>query len=720
MVYSFTTYSDFNREPLRLKVLAESTESPALAAVKYADIYRLFPKSKLAPVGLWMGQSLYSQTGNQREALRLRGILQKEFAGTPPAMATRAEDLYNRGDAAEALAIIKRMPEEDLQSRLSSEVSVSVMKITLEINQETALRALLARYSASMGMGSPPKKLTNEYALATSKGYIKRHPAEAAAVIKALINADPDCVQKLAVPLLASASSSPAIFELQTALRLNGAAKSEPDFPNGLAELVAIINRDKPGPELDAAILKLRSCLGSSDQQISFSADINISTVVERSRYTIATYPGTHAAALAAQVAAQAMLDAAQPENALAILTDQRSKASETASQKSDRLLQRATEEIASKRGASWDPIWTYDMGVDLDMSDSGRTMAIPIEAGPVLALPYTKSPDDSGLAGLDTATGAEKWRLPLGNVSGLASASSGRLFASAAGQVIGIDPATGTIIFKSAMDEGSLANAEANPPGAILLVQSGEVVIATEDNAWIAGFDANTGKRIWRKDWQVCGGDSQVSRPPAVIGSSVFLTTSDSVVHAITASTGDEIWSRSYAPDQADENNSERRPVDNHPVALDSTHLLLYVHKDLEILDAATGKITARHQHPQHATINDALFGGSGGWALEWTEQENAMLWSPSAQITERLSMPQHNGDLIPAFDNGLMYFIGDENAYAADLATGARLGWHPVEISLLDWVTVGKNNVYFSSIEGKVTAMPRLNRSNGSSAKQ
>jgi len=710
-VEEFERYDDFDHEPLRLRVAADilSNANPSKAAAIYEEIYRRYPMSKLALPGLWQALEHYGIAFDFQDVTRVRSLLQDAFPETPEALVLLAEDMYHMGDAVSALSILGRIMEEVRQTGAVSQPAYVASRLEWKVSRDVALRPMLTRFAEAGGLEAPARDIGSDYAIAVVMEYIQRNPSQAADVINFLIDAYRNSKYELAMPILAAAPATEAVATLRTKYRQEMGERLPGLFQQALEWIVLAL--ESSGPTFQDAEEALRICLGVS-QSSSARGSFGLSTIVHRATHILERYPRTSVASLAASIAAEGMLANSQPEEALAILMDDRVGARKLSQFKI--IRKRAEMEIAAKLTRPWHPVWTLDMQVHMSFIPRHRDSApVPVEAGQILAATYDTYFEGAGLIGLDIAGGEERWRLSLGVVSGLALTEAGRLCAAAGGEIFWINHETGEIDFASAMDEGSLANAEFNPPGEISLSPAGDVIVAVEANAWLAGFDANTGERLWRKSWMVCRGGAGMSHPPAVIGETVFVTTNDSVVHALNAVSGEEIWERSFAKEQSDERSGHRRwlePVGSNPIALHDSRLIVDERDELYLLDAATGEIIATYKPPTNSKISAALFAGSASFIIKWLDQ-GAAGWSPLSPFIHILTAYQVNAKLIPAFDEARAYFLQDGCACAMDLVAGATLAWYPVESSRLNLVALGKNNVYFCTVEGKVTAMPRLN---------
>jgi outer membrane protein assembly factor BamB len=153
----------------------------------------------------------------------------------------------------------------------------------------------------------------------------------------------------------------------------------------------------------------------------------------------------------------------------------------------------------------------------------------------------------------LDRTTGRIRARLTGCDGVRSPTVAAGRLIVEACGRVIALDLSDGEVVWQHKVGGADLLDGNADV--AVLGGDSGRVFLGTRSS--IAAFDGATGKQVWR-----FRADNLTDTAPIVSGGAMYFKAAEDNlgtsakdappdrVYKVDARTGEELWSREFAPD--------------------------------------------------------------------------------------------------------------------------------------------------------------------------
>jgi hypothetical protein len=288
--------------------------------------------------------------------------------------------------------------------------------------------------------------------------------------------------------------------------------------------------------------------------------------------------------------------------------------------------------------------------------------------------------------------------------VSSLSTDAAGRLFCgTGTSALVALDAATGQVLYERVFDLNRCWPTYAVDAGGTLVVGSLAGVVA--------GLSPSTGETLWQKEWM------PISGMPAVIGSRVFLATTDVRVRALDAASGNLLWERTYQPEEA---VLPRWPLlTAQPVVIGDDRLLICAAK-LELLDARDGRLLQSASQEEAPLFGPVVLPGPGdvpvfgpavllgrGFVVGWNRNDQAVVATLPDLKVRRLLLPRVRSQARGALQGRTLYVPGEEEVQAVDLDTGAVFAWFGDSDTAGDWITFGRW-VYVISIDGRVRALP------------
>jgi outer membrane protein assembly factor BamB len=238
--------------------------------------------------------------------------------------------------------------------------------------------------------------------------------------------------------------------------------------------------------------------------------------------------------------------------------------------------------------------------------------------------------------------------------------------------------------------------------------VVDGGRLFAADADARVQAFDLQTGRRLWRRDFEI-ESDRELGAGLAASGGGVFVATARGEVAALDAATGEIVWSQLL-----------NAPVRAAPTLAGRFVVVLTADNQTYGLDAVSGAIVWAHQGFAEQT---ALLGGaspaatgglvvvpySSGEVYGLVLETGAPIWLDAVQRPRRTAAVGTISDILgsPVIDDdGRVFVAGHGGEIAAlDAATGRR-GWDArLATSEMPWVA--GDHVFVVTTQGEVAAL-------------
>lgn len=233
--------------------------------------------------------------------------------------------------------------------------------------------------------------------------------------------------------------------------------------------------------------------------------------------------------------------------------------------------------------------------------------MTAPVRAAPTvsegLALVIAK---DGSLTALGVGSGDQRWRV-LGLEGGASMMTGGGSSPAISGEIVAAPFASGDIsIFRlrdgrqgwsqplGAARRGSglsLIADVSSPP-----VIAGGRIIAGGVSGRLVSFDIPTGRRVWARDLGAYN-------PVWAAGETVFVVGEDAIVHALSATTGESLWTVAL-PRYDDPEDRQGAFAYGGPILVGGKLIVVSSDEKIFKLDAATGTLEQEADLPGPATV--------------------------------------------------------------------------------------------------------------------
>jgi outer membrane protein assembly factor BamB len=187
---------------------------------------------------------------------------------------------------------------------------------------------------------------------------------------------------------------------------------------------------------------------------------------------------------------------------------------------------------------------WTYDAGDLLPGADFGwldyaentvfvgkGTLIAIITIEPVTPAAAAYEAATYNVAALDARTGRPRWTLPVSKNAPSPAVANGLLYAAEGNEISALDAVTGTRRWRS------------RAPGSVTDLVAADGIVCGWMRSSVAGFAADTGRLLWQLSTQ----SFPVDIADGVLVLEQIKSTTQIVLHAIQASTGRQLWSRTF-----------------------------------------------------------------------------------------------------------------------------------------------------------------------------
>jgi outer membrane protein assembly factor BamB len=185
---------------------------------------------------------------------------------------------------------------------------------------------------------------------------------------------------------------------------------------------------------------------------------------------------------------------------------------------------------------------WTYDAGDLLPGADFGwldyAEDTVFVGKGTLIAIvtiePITPAgaADEAAtydMAALDARTGRPRWTMPVSKKSPSPAVADSLLYAAEGNEISALDAVTGTRRWRS------------RAPGSVNELLAGDGIVCGWTRSSVAAFAADTGRPLWQLSTQ----SFPVALADGVLVLEQITSSTQVVLHAIQASTGRRLWSR-------------------------------------------------------------------------------------------------------------------------------------------------------------------------------
>ncbi len=542
LVVMARSFSDLGREPLRLYAQAQglAERKPAVAAARYLEVYRRYPRARLAPFALWHAMALDRAAGNVRRADETSRILSRRYPNSNAGILVRLRVAAGATDVDE---IRRLVPLLERDPGLPYELLMDLIQDPADCQAPSQAVNLLQWHDAMVKALAPLAKAAGKPDLLKMVGL----HGDTVALAEKVAGAVPERAAEAYVALLDAGGDRGPDDDLCEAFlkrfprharaeeaRWHLASRGGPrgGYAQGLEWFDFLVPFINAGP----------SNAHHRDALEQFQTHLQDASVQELRRVANALrtrYPRTPADHLAHGRLAHALLDCGFQEEAIPVLEGLLAEAAADDPQRPELagLALRAQREVWGKRQPEWIPVWSVQPGVRAERSYLPDDQGIP----PLLAygLVILRSVADNrttGVIALDEDTGAVRWRARVGPVCSIQAGPGGRIFCGTdTSSVVALEAVTGRILWEKVLDLNRGWSTWAAPVG--------ECVAASSQAACVVGLDGESGRLLWQKESLLVRG------LPAVTGDSALLLDERGRLQAVDARTGVERWKREYPP---------------------------------------------------------------------------------------------------------------------------------------------------------------------------